>query len=67
MKITTIKCSCCSDTEYRLTVPYEIVMPSMEADEDGYVLHMNADELCDLAEAIGSVMQDEIAERIGDS
>ena len=48
-------------------MPYEIVMPSMEADEDGYVLHMNADELCDLAEAIGSVMQDEIAERIGDS
>ena len=48
-------------------MPYDLVMPSMEADEDDYVLHMNADELCELAEAVGAVMQAEISERLGDS
>ena len=48
-------------------MPYNLVMPSMELDEDGYVLHMDAEELCELAEAIGAVMQSEISERIGDS
>ena len=48
-------------------MPYDLVMPSMEGDDDGYVLHMNADELCELGWAIGNVMQAEISERQGDS
>lgn len=47
-------------------MPYDLVMPSMEGDSDDYVLHMDANELCDLAEAVGAVMQAEISQRLGD-
>ena len=48
-------------------MPYDLVMPSMELGEDGYVLHMDESELIQLATAVGDVLETEIASQLGDS